>query len=121
MENLGRVSSSVAVAMENCVLASGLSRLCSAEASLASSRVGVASTLSSIAKSALSIRVRAGGGGYITPAAWGVCNALERGIVSTVAPKWAGRLQSRCRLGGAQHFRAGEKISTGLQMGWVAT
>ena len=42
MRTLGRVSSSVGVAMEGCGRASGLSTLCSVEASLPSSGVGVA-------------------------------------------------------------------------------
>ena len=42
MRTLGRVSSCVGVAMEGCGLASGLSTLCSVEASLPSSGVGVA-------------------------------------------------------------------------------
>ena len=49
--------------MEGCGLASGLSTLCSAEASLPSSGVGVARTLSSIAEGALSTWVLGGGGG----------------------------------------------------------
>ena len=39
-------------------------------------------------------------GGYITPAAWGVPNAEERGTKSEVAHKWAGSLHNPCRLVG---------------------
>ena len=37
--------------------------------------------------------------GYITPAAWGVPTALERGTGSEVAHKWARWLHNPCRLG----------------------
>ena len=40
-----------------------------------------------------------GQGGYITPAAWGVPTASERGAESEVAHKWARWLHNPCRLG----------------------
>ena len=60
-------------------------------------------------------RFRAGGrilahkgqGGYITPAAYGVPTASERGAESEVARKWARWLHNPCRLGGPLRFRAG--------------
>ena len=45
---------------------------------------------------------------HITPAAWGVPTALERGDKSEVAHKWARWLNHPCRLGGPHRFRAGE-------------
>ena len=39
-----------------------------------------------------------GPGGYITPAAWGVPTASQRGAESEVAHKWAGWLHNPCRL-----------------------
>ena len=48
-----------------------------------------------------------GQGGYTTPAAWGVPTALERGVESKVAHKWARWLHNSCRLGGSYCFRAG--------------
>ena len=41
-----------------------------------------------------------GQGGYITPAAWGIPSASERGTKSEVAHKWARWLHDPCRLGG---------------------
>ena len=38
-------------------------------------------------------------GGYITPAAWGIPAASERGTESEVAQKWARWLHNPCRLG----------------------
>ena len=61
--------------MEGCSLASELSTLCSAEVSLPSSGVGVASTLSSIAESAPSTWVLGGGGGL--KRARELCHALH--------------------------------------------
>ena len=49
-----------------------------------------------------------GQGGYITPTAWGVPNASERGTKSEVDHKWAQWLHNPCRPGGPQHFRAGD-------------
>ena len=43
------------------------------------------------------------------------------GRESEVAHKWAGWLHNPCRLGGPQRFKAGDKISSGPQMGRVAT
>ena len=63
---------------------------------------------------------RNGQGGYITPAAWGVPNASERGTKSKLAHKWAGWLHKACRQGGPQRFRAGDRIRNGPQMGKVA-
>ena len=40
-----------------------------------------------------------GQGGYITPAAWGVPTASERGAESEVAHKWARWLHNPCRWG----------------------
>ena len=90
-----------------------------------------------------------GQGGYITPAAWGVPTASERGAESEVAHKWARWLHNPCRLGvpttsergaesevahkwarwlhhpfrlgGAIRFRAGGRIRGGPQVGKVAT
>ena len=76
-------------------------------------------------------RFRAGGqnrrwptsglGGYITPAAWGVPTASERGAESEVAHKWARWLHNPCRLRGPHRFRAGGRIKSGPQVGKVAT
>ena len=83
-----------------------------------------------------------GKGGYITPAAWGVPTALERGAESEVAhkcPSWLHNpaawgsplLQSKrsgqrwlhnpCRLGGPHRFEAGGRMRTGPQLGKLAT
>ena len=62
-----------------------------------------------------------GQGGYITPAAWGVATASERGAKSEVAHKWARWLHNPCRLEGPHGFRAGGKIRSGPYMGKVAT
>ena len=45
-----------------------------------------------------------GQGGYVTPAAWGVATALERGAKSEVAHLWARWLRNLCRLGGPHRF-----------------
>ena len=58
-----------------------------------------------------------GQGGYITPAAWGVPTASERGADSEVAHKWAKWLHHPCRLGVPHRFRAGGKIRSGPQVG----
>ena len=50
------------------------------------------------------------GGGYVTPAIWGVPNALGRGTTSEVAHKLACWLRNPCRLGGPQRFRAGQRL-----------
>ena len=62
-----------------------------------------------------------GQGGYITPVAWGVPTASERGAVSEVAHKWARWLHNPCRLGGLHRFIAGGRITSGPQVGKVAT
>ena len=76
---------------------------------------------------------RAGGGeihkwpasgqrGYITPAAWGVLTASERGAEWEVAHKWATWLHNPCRLGGPQRFRAegrNQKWPTSGQGGYI--
>ena len=59
-------------------------------------------------------------GGYITPAAWGVPTASERGAESEVAHKCARWLHNPCRLGGPHRFRAGGRIRSGPQVGKVA-
>ena len=90
------------------------------------------------------------GGGYITPAVWGVPTASERGdrirfgpqvgkvatsplppegspplqsggTESELAHKWARWLHHPCRLRGPHRFRAGGRIRTGAQVGKVAT
>ena len=48
-----------------------------------------------------------GQGGYITPAAWGVPTASERGAESEVAHKWARWLNNPCCLGGPHRFKSG--------------
>ena len=45
-----------------------------------------------------------GQGGYITPAAYGIPTASERGAKSEVAPKWARWLHHPCRLGDPHRF-----------------
>ena len=62
-----------------------------------------------------------GQGGYITPAAWGVPTASERGAGSEVAHKWARWLHDPCRVGGPHRFKAGGRITGGPQVGKVAT
>ena len=62
-----------------------------------------------------------GQGGYITPAAWGVPTASERGAETQVAHKWARWLHNPCRLGGPHRFKAGGRIRSGPQMAKVAT
>ena len=48
-----------------------------------------------------------GPGGYITPTAWHVPTASERGAESKVAHKWAGRLHNPCHQGGSPPLRSG--------------
>ena len=57
----------------------------------------------------------------MTPAAWGVPSASERGTKSEVAHKWARWLHNHCRLGDPLRFTAGDKITGGPQVGKVAT
>ena len=56
-----------------------------------------------------------GPGRCITRAACGVRKASERGTQSQVANKWAGWLHNPFRLRCPQHFRAGDKIRSGVQ------
>ena len=63
-----------------------------------------------------------GQGGYMTPAAWGVPTASQRGAESEVANKWARWLHHPCRLGGPHRFRAGgqnQKWPTSGQAGYI--
>ena len=62
-----------------------------------------------------------GQGGYITPAAWGVPTASERGTETEVALTWPRWLRNLCRLGGPHRFSAGGTITSGPQVGKVAT
>ena len=59
--------------------------------------------------------------GYLTPAAWGIPTAAERGAKSEVAHKWAKWLPHPCRIGDPHRCRAGGKIRSGPQVGKVAT
>ena len=63
---------------------------------------------------------RSGQGGYITPPAWGVPTASERGAESKVAHKWARWLDNPCRLGAPHRFTAVGIIRGGPQVGKVA-
>ena len=65
--------------------------------------------------------VNNGPGGYITRAARGVPNALEQVTKSAMAHNWAGWLHNLCRLEVPHHFRAGDKIRGGPQVGRVST
>ena len=56
----------------------------------------------------------------MTPAAWGVPTASERGAQSEVAHKWARWLHNPCRVGGPHRFGAGGRIRSGPQVGMVA-
>ena len=61
-----------------------------------------------------------GQGGYITPAAQGVATASEQGAESEVAHKWARWLHNPCRLRGPHRFRAGaESELTSGQGGYI--
>ena len=51
----------------------------------------------------------------------GVSKALERRTNSEVAQKWADWLHNPYRLGGPQHLRGEDKISSGPQVGGLAT
>ena len=62
-----------------------------------------------------------GQGGYVTPAAWGIPTASQRGAQSEVAHLWAGWLRNPCRVGDPHRFRAGGKIRIGPLVGKVAT
>ena len=61
------------------------------------------------------------GGGYKTPDASGILNALERGAKSELAYLWARWLRNPCRLGDPLRFRAGGEIRSGTLVGNVAT
>ena len=58
---------------------------------------------------------------YPTPAVSGIRTASDRGAKSEVAHKWAKWLRHPCRLGDPHRFRAGGKITSGPQVGKVAT
>ena len=62
-----------------------------------------------------------GQGGYVTPAAWGIPTASERGAESEVAHLWARWLRNPCCLGDPLRFRAGGRIRSGPLVGKVAT
>ena len=62
-----------------------------------------------------------GQNGYLTPAVSGIPTASERGAKSEVAHKWAKWLPHPCRIGDPHRFRAGGKISSGPQVGKMAT
>ena len=64
---------------------------------------------------------RGGQVGYITPAVGGVPEALKRRIRAEVAKKWVDRPHQNCRIAGPQHFRAGNKIRSGPEVGKLAT
>ena len=49
----------------------------------------------------------------MTPAAWGIPTASQRGAESEVAHKWARWLHTPCRLRGPHRFRAGGGIRSG--------
>ena len=59
--------------------------------------------------------------GYISLAVLGVPKASKRGTKSALAHKWIDWLHHSCHLGGPQRFKAGDKISTGPQVGTLAT
>ena len=59
--------------------------------------------------------------GYLTPAVSGIPTAAERGAKSEVAHKWANCLPHPCRIGDPHRFKAGGKISSGPQVGKLAT
>ena len=62
-----------------------------------------------------------GQSGYLTPAVSGIPTASERGAKSEVAHKWAKWLPHPCRIGDPHRFRAGGKITSGPQVGKMAT
>ena len=59
--------------------------------------------------------------GYLTPAVSGIPTAAERGAESEVAHKWANWLPHPCRIGEPHRCKAGGKITSGPQVGKVAT
>ena len=62
-----------------------------------------------------------GPSGYITPAVWGISDALEWGTKSEVAHKCTAWLHNPCSLGGPRHLRPEDKIRIGPQLGPLAT
>ena len=62
-----------------------------------------------------------GPSGYIALATSGVPNGSKRATKSAMAHKWTGCLHYPCRLGGPQRFKEGDKVSSGPQVGQVAT
>ena len=62
-----------------------------------------------------------GQSGYVTPSVSGIPTAAERGGKSEVAHKWAMWLPHPCRLGDPHRCRAAGKITSGPQVGNVAT
>ena len=62
-----------------------------------------------------------GQNGYLTPAVSGIPTASERGAKSEVPHKWAKWLPHPCRIGDPHRFRAGGKITSGPQVGKMAT
>ena len=59
--------------------------------------------------------------GYLTPAVSGIPTAAERGAKSEVAHKWANWLPHPCRIGEPHRLKAGGKITSGPQVGKLAT
>ena len=59
--------------------------------------------------------------GYTTLAAKGILNTSERGTELEVAHKWGTWRHDPCHLGILQRFRTANKISSGPQMGGLAT
>ena len=62
-----------------------------------------------------------GQSGYLTPAVSGSPTIAEQGAKSEVAHKWAKWLPHPCRIGDPHRCRAGGKISSGPQVGKLAT
>ena len=59
--------------------------------------------------------------GYLTPAVSGSPTAAKRGAESEVAHKWANWLPHPCLIGEPHRFRAGGRITSGPQVGKLAT
>ena len=62
-----------------------------------------------------------GQNGYLTPTVSGSPTAAEWGTKSEVARKWANWLPHPCRIGDPHRFKAGGKITSGPQVGKLAT
>ena len=62
-----------------------------------------------------------GQNGYLTPAVSGIPTASEGGAKSEVAHKWAKWLPHPCRIGDPHRCKAGGKITSGPQVGKLAT